>query len=376
MRLKHLIRPFALTTAAAMLAMAVALVWGAGVGLARGTTAATYYEDKDRNLCVGVGGFTEGFPTGSGCETWGALTGTGNVGAGERVMEFNTGSYNVGIGVDALHESTTGSENTASGAAASFSDTTGNENTADGEAALGANTTGSGNVALGNFALKELPGGSNNVAIGNKAGSAMTTTKSNNIDISSLGGATDEGTTRIGTEGTQTKAFVAGVYKKAVTTPACAVKVNSEGQLGCNPEENSTAIATFATRGTKTVASGNCLNYTDIGAAGTGSCPGPTTGFSSSTRLAGPTPANGATVTNLYADSNAAVSGTDTVLVAVIDNTTGATLLSCTVDSTNKSSCSNSSGSGSAAAGDNVEVKLTATGASGDKKLWRVTFRF
>jgi hypothetical protein len=43
--------------------------------------------------------------------------------------------------------------------------------------------------------------------------------------------------------------------------------------------------------------------------------------------LAGPTPANGATVTNLYADSNATVKGSDTALVAVIDNTTGATRL-------------------------------------------------
>ena len=54
-------------------------------------------------------------------------------------------------------------------------------------------------------------------------------------------------------------------------------------------------------------------------------------------------------------------SGTDTVLVAVIDNTTEKTLLSCTVNSTNKSHCSNSSESGSVAAGDNIEVKLTAT---------------
>src|ERR1700680_2794763 len=75
------------------------------------------------------------------------------------------------------------------------------------------------------------------------------------------------------------------------------------------------------------------------------------------------TPGNrrkGATVTNLYADSNATVTGTDTVLVAVIDNTTGATLLSCTVNKTNKNSCFNSSGSGSAAAGGNIEVKLSA----------------
>jgi hypothetical protein len=81
-------------------------------------------------------------------------------------------------------------------------------------------------------------------------------------------------------------------------------------------------------------------------------------------------------VTNLYADTSATVSGTDTVLVAVIDNTTGATLLSCTVTSSSPHSCSNSSGSGAVAAGDNIQAKITATGESGNKKLWRVTFRF
>ena len=94
--------------------------------------------------------------------------------------------------------------------------------------------------------------------------------------------------------------------------------------------------------------------------------------------LAGPTPANGATVTNLYADSNATVKGSDTALVAVIDNTTGATLLSCKVDSTTVNHCSNTTESGSAAAGDNIEVKVTATPAngSGNSKSWRVRFRY
>jgi hypothetical protein len=94
--------------------------------------------------------------------------------------------------------------------------------------------------------------------------------------------------------------------------------------------------------------------------------------------LAGPTPANGATVTNLYADSNATVKGSDTVLVAVIDSTTGATLISCTVNSTTVNHCSNITESGSAAAGENIEVKVTATPAngSGNSKSWRVRFRY
>jgi hypothetical protein len=91
--------------------------------------------------------------------------------------------------------------------------------------------------------------------------------------------------------------------------------------------------------------------------------------------LAGPTPGGGASITDLYAYTSGALAGTDTVLVAVIDNTTGTTLLSCTVNATTKNYCVNTSGSGIAAAGDNVEVKITATGASGNSKKWRVSFR-
>jgi hypothetical protein len=301
-------------------------------------------------------------------------TGSFNIATGSGALASNTTAINnLASGFNALNANTTGNDNVASGVEALVRNTTGSSNIASGVFALPANTTGEHNLASGAESLNQNTTGSFNIAFGQRAGQNLTT-GSNNIDIANAGVAAEAGTTRIGTEGTQTRTFVAGVYKRPIATPACAVKVNAEGQLGCNPAENSTAIATFASR--KAVASGNCLAYTDIGPAGTGACPAKTTGFSTSALLAGPTPANGATVTNLYVDSNAAVSGADTVLVAVIDNTTGATLLSCTVDSTTKNSCSNAGSSGSAAAGENIEVKLTATGASATGKLWRVTFRF
>jgi hypothetical protein len=415
MRGKHhqLSRPVALTATSALIAAMLALVAGADVGMAAD------YQDKNHNVCEGT------FSTGS-C-SWGThVTGESNIALGDAMMPaltsgkenvaldfgalehdttggeniaigatalksnttgaeniangFNalgsntTGCCNIASGIDALFHNTTGTYNVASGVGALASNTTGKENTATGTRALILNTEGSFNLASGLEALMNNTTGSSNVAFGAAAGKNLTT-GSNNIDIANEGVAAESGTTRIGTEGTQSRAFLAGVYKKPVTAPACAVKVNSEGELGCNEEgPGSSAIATFASR--KAVASGNCLAYTDIAPAGTGACPAKTTGFSSSTLLAGPTPANGATVTNLYADSNATVTGTDTVLVAVIDNTTWATLLSCTLNSTTKSSCSNSSGSGSATPGDNIEVKLTATGASGTGKLWRVTLRF
>jgi hypothetical protein len=124
------------------------------------------------------------------------------------------------------------------------------------------------------------------------------------------------------------------------------------------------------------VTSGDCIDYTEIGQNGQAACPPKTTGWSGSNLLAGPTPASGATVSNLYADTNATVTGTDKVEVAVIDNTKGTLLLACTVDKTNKNHCSNSTESGSAAAGDNIEVKVTAKGSSGDAKEWRVRFRY
>jgi hypothetical protein len=343
--------------------------------------------------------------------------GSENFASGRNALESNKiGSENIAIGRSALERNTSGGDNIASGSSALLNNTTGFNNIASGFDALESNTEGSYNVASGYVALSANTTGSENVALGYGAGEKLTT-GSNNIDISSPGVAADKGTARIGAEGTQTRAFIAGIFPTHVV--GCTVQVTSpEGQLGCNPlaavegkegkegkegapgkegkegkpgpagpegkegkegkagtgTAGNAAIATFASF--ENVANGHCLNYTEVGDPGNAPCPGKTTGFSAGRLLAGPTPAGGATVSNLYADSNATVSGKDTVLVAVIDNTTGATLLSCTVNSTTKKSCSNTSGSGPVAAGDNIEVKLTATGPSGNNKQWRVRFRY
>lgn len=146
------------------------------------------------------------------------------------------------------------------------------------------------------------------------------------------------------------------------------------GATGATGPAGNAAIATFISY--QSVPSGYCLDYTGDVASGSGVCPPSTSGFSSSVLLAGPTPASGATVTNLYADTSGTASGKDTALVSVIDNTTGVTLLTCTVNATNKNNCSNNSGSGPAAPGDNIEVKITITGTSCSSKAWRVRFRY
>jgi trimeric autotransporter adhesin len=286
-------------------------------------------------------------------------------------LEKATGESNVACGYDALESDTSGSENDAFGMAALFLNSTGGANVAFGTDALGNNTTGEGNVASGDLALWENTTGANNVALGDGAGANLTT-GSHNVDIANEGVAGESSTTRIGTEGKQTKAYVAGVDKTKVK--GCAVQVTGEGELGCNNNPAGSAIATFAS--TAAVASGKCLYFTGRGAPGTTTCAAATSGYSASKALSLAMPANGATVSNLYAATSASVSGSDTAVVEVIDNSTGALLLSCTVSSTSVNNCSNNASTGTAAAGNKLEVRITTSGSSGASKDWEVTFRY
>jgi Collagen triple helix repeat (20 copies) len=149
-------------------------------------------------------------------------------------------------------------------------------------------------------------------------------------------------------------------------------KEGKEGKAGASGPAGNAAIANFSS--VQNVASGQCLNYSEDEAGGP--CPKKASLFPISNLLTGPIPANGATVTNLYAETNATVTGKDTVLVEAIDNTSGVALLSCTVNSTTKNHCSNTGTSVPVAAGDKIEVKLTAAGSSGNNKQWQVTFRY
>jgi hypothetical protein len=150
------------------------------------------------------------------------------------------------------------------------------------------------------------------------------------------------------------------------------------GPQGATGPAGSAAVATFASA--QSVPNGNCLNYTMLAGQGNGYCPAKTPGFSLSPLLAG-MPENGGHVSNLYAETNAAVSGSDTATVTVIDNTSGVALLSCTVTSTTKGVCSNAATAATAAApGDRLEVQVTNTSPkkswSCNNKEWSVRFRY
>ena len=156
--------------------------------------------------------------------------------------------------------------------------------------------------------------------------------------------------------------------------PVSRARKDRKAQPAQRARRGTAAIASFAS--SQSVSNGYCLNYTALEGKGQGPCPAKTSGYSGSELLAGPAPAGGETITNLYATTNASLGSKESVLVSVIDNSSGQTLLSCTVSSASKGACSPASGSGTAAPGDYLEVKLTGIGSRWCPGQWRVTFRY
>jgi hypothetical protein len=156
--------------------------------------------------------------------------GNNNTSTGTFALLRNTsGNNNTSTGYGALQFNTAGGFNTATGEFAMQDNTTGNHNTAHGLQALLHNTTGFFNTAMGLNALAFNTTGDNNTALGINAGFNLTT-GSNNIEIGNGGTAADSATIRIGTQGTQTATFIAGIADSPVT--GANMVVSSTGRLG------------------------------------------------------------------------------------------------------------------------------------------------
>jgi trimeric autotransporter adhesin len=163
-----------------------------------------------------------------------STTGSENTAIGYAALNDNTGNYNTVIGAYALWNASgflyNASYCTASGYKTLYNNTSGNSNTANGYVALYKNTTGYSNTASGNAALYSNTTGHHNVGLGNYAGFSLTT-GSNNIDIANLGVAGESGTIRIGTSGTQTATYIAGIRGTTVPT-GITVLIDTAGRLG------------------------------------------------------------------------------------------------------------------------------------------------
>ena len=166
-----------------------------------------------------------------------STAGAGNTAAGFSALRYNlTGAYNTGAGARSLFFNVYGSNNAALGADALFNNSTGSYNTANGARSLFHHKTGSYNTGVGDNALRYLEynvsaGGSRNIGIGASAGYSLEEGDDNIYIGSDSGAVIESGQMRIGTSGTQTDTFVAGVLNNSVSA-IHTVSIDANGQLG------------------------------------------------------------------------------------------------------------------------------------------------
>jgi hypothetical protein len=162
---------------------------------------------------------------------WANIEGSGNTATGDSALRTNTANGNTAFGYYALKRNSSAFAGTAVGYKALEQNETGNGNVAVGWQALRYNEVGFNNTGLGTQALLNNTG-SNNIAVGNGAGVNLTSGASN-IHIGNTGVAGETQTLKLGTQGTQTKTFIAGI--RGTTTGqanAIPVLIDSNGQLG------------------------------------------------------------------------------------------------------------------------------------------------
>jgi hypothetical protein len=240
------------------------------INTASGAFALSANSTGNFNTATGQGALTNNTTGHSNCANgtqalFSNTTGHENTADGNIALFYNTtGIWNTATGLAALHNNTTGSENTAVGTTAGYGITTGGANTAVGFSAGfrgdgggntaigvqalfattgGGNTavgigalfsphTGNNNTAIGAGALRNAYIGDDNIALGDGAGANLFT-GDNNIYIYDPGIDGESNTIRIGTVGTHTATFIAGITGTAVT--GAAVVVDANGQLGVAP---------------------------------------------------------------------------------------------------------------------------------------------
>lgn len=179
---------------------------------------------------------------------------------------ITTGTSNTALGKLALASDSSGDSNTAIGYESMVSSTTGIQNVAVGawsmfNSAIGANN----NTAIGYSALYNLATGDNNIALGVNAGLNLTTTDSNNILIGNGGVVGDNSLIRLGTNGTHTATFIAGIDGVNVGSVAKVITLASD-QLGTANILGGAGILVTPGANTITISSSGVTpsNYTNV----------------------------------------------------------------------------------------------------------------
>lgn len=150
---------------------------------------------------------------------------------GNNGSTITIGAANDGFGAGVLQNITSGSSNSAFGNASLQNVTIGSQNNALGASSGGAINTGGNNTLIGHQSGVLLQSGNSNVALGYQSGSAWGAAVSNNIAVGSIGSVADSATIRIGTNGTHTSTFIAGIDGVNVGSVAKVITMASD-QLG------------------------------------------------------------------------------------------------------------------------------------------------
>jgi Chaperone of endosialidase len=212
---------------------------GGNLNTAIGFDALQSNQSGYNNTAVGASALTNNTTgasnTATGILALGLNSGGGfNTASGFQTLYSNlTGTYNTASGANAMFNST-GDYNTATGGVALQANTTGYYNLGEGYFSLNSNTSGFQNTAVGAGALKSNTTGTNNIAVGFNAAVSVANGNGFNIHIGSPGQPGDDATIRIGAQGVQGSAYVAGIFG-ATSSGGSEVFVNNVGQLGTSP---------------------------------------------------------------------------------------------------------------------------------------------
>lgn len=169
-------------------------------------------------------------------------TGQYNTGTGSMANAYNNGSGNTATGYGAMGgpgvlygisqpPPNVSSYNTATGYYSLIQTTSGGYNVGEGAWSQYNTTSGTANIGVGAFALYSNTSGSNNIGIGEFA-DYYSTTGSYNIDIGNYGQSGESNTMRLGSSGSQTRTFIAGISGVNLNGGGSEVYINSSGQLG------------------------------------------------------------------------------------------------------------------------------------------------
>lgn len=183
-----------------------------------------------------------------------------NCGFGAHALQLCNSDANSAFGRSSLSALTSGIQQSAFGQSSLAATQTSTGNSGFGYATLINYLNGTGfNTAIGHQALEGLLTGDHNIGLGPSAGINYIGSESNNIVIANAGVAAESAVIRIGTTGTHTSAYCAGIAGVSVSNLNLVTINTSTGQLGSESASALGAITTITgnTGGAESPSAGN-----------------------------------------------------------------------------------------------------------------------